>query len=589
MRKTRLVAGVLASATAVTLVASMVNAPAQAADTGISIDSKATGPAPAVAGAVKGGTVNVIGKSDFNHFDPTRIYDTAMGNFGRLISRSLTGIQQNGSVQKLVGDLAADTGKPSNGAKTWTFKLRSGIKWEDGVDVKCADVVYGISRSFDSLADSPVLTGGPSFYLTDYIENKTDYKGPYATPNGSLSGLSCSGSGDNESITINLTRPVSDFNFTTTMLAFSAVRKDKDTKAAYDLKPLSDGPYVVESRVKKDKTVIVRNKYWVAASDPIRNAYFDRVEMLFNQDPEVTNQLFINDSGDAKTGLGRTGAGILTQNIPLVYDSAKDALKPQFEARGSYLKTPVTNWLAINTEKVSDLNLRKAIQCAINKETIRAAVGGKTVGDYTNSVIPDSLGGYSKYTVCTDNPAGDVAKAKAFYAKSKQKSELTFVYGNGSTDSENEALALQASLTRAGIKVKIKSIDSTTYYDILEKQGADAPDLMMYGWMYDWPNASTIFPPLFTSALVGDKVVGENKSRVTDKTLDAMMDKAAATTFLPLQNRAWEKIDKYVVNTIAAVVPLWQSKSLYLTGSKIVSQDFTAMSGANWANLYLKN
>ena len=588
MRKSRLVAAAFASATAVTLVASLVIVPAHAA-TAITVDSKATGPAPAVSGAVKGGTIHIIGKSDFNHFDPTRIYDTSSGNFSRLFARSLTGIQQSGDVQKLVGDLAADTGKPSNGAKTWTFKLRPGIKWEDGVDVKCADLIYGISRSFDTLADSPILTGGPSFYLTDYIENKTGYKGPYATPNGSLSGLSCSGSGDNESITINLTRPVSDFNYTTTMLAFSAVRKDKDTKAAYDVTPLSDGPYVIDSRVKKDKTVVVRNKYWVAATDPIRNAYPDRIEMLFNQDPEVTNQLFINDSGDAKTGLGRTGAGILTQNIPLVYDSAKDALKPAFEARGSYLKTPVTAWLAINNQTVSDLNLRKAIQCAVNKETIRAAIGGKTVGDYTNSVIPDSLGGYTSYKVCTDNPAGDVNAAKAFYAKSTQKKELTFVYSNATTDSENEALALQAGLARAGIKVKIKSIDATTYYDILEKQGPDAPDLMMYAWMYDWPNASTIFPPLFSSALVGDKLVGENKSRVVDSKLDAMMDNASATTNPKLQNYAWAKIDKYVVQTLAAVVPLWQQKSLWITGSKIVAQDFTAMSGANWANIYLKN
>ena len=588
MRKTRLVAAAFASATAVTLVASFVTAPAQAVSP-ITIDSKATGPAPAITGAVKGGTINIIGKSDFNHFDPTRVYDTSSGNFSRLFARPLTGIQQVGDSQKLVGDLAADTGKPSNGAKTWTFKLRPGVKWQDGTDVKCADVLYGVSRSFDTLADSPVLTGGPSFYLTDYIENKTDYKGPYATPSGSVSGMSCSGSGDNESITFNLTRAVSDFNYTTTLSAFSAVRKDKDTKATYDTLPFSDGPYVIESRVKKDKTVVVRNKYWVASTDPIRNAYPDRIEMLFNQDPEVTNQLFINDSGDAKTGLGRTGAGILTQNIPLVYDSAKDALKPAFEARGSYLKTPVTDWVAINTQRVTDLNLRKAIQCAINKETIRAAVGGKTVGDFTNSVIPDSLGGYTKYTVCTDNPAGDVAAAKTFYAKSKQKNELTFVYSNATTDAENEALALQASLTRVGIKVKIKSIDATTYYDILEKQGPDSPDLMIYGWMYDWPNASTIFPPLFSSNLVGDKLVGENKSRVVDATLDKMMDKASATTSPKLQNYAWTQIDKYVVQKLAAVVPLWQSKSLWITGSKVVAQDYTAMSGANWANIYVKN
>ena len=587
MRHARITALAVATASAAALVATSLLPVANAAG-GIIIDPRATGPAPAIAGAVKGGTIYVIGKSDFNHFDPTRVYDTAVGNFGRLISRPLTGIQQVGNVQKLVGDLAADTGKSSNGGAVWTFKLRPGIKWEDGKDVTCADVLYGVSRSFDTLADSPILTGGPSFYVTDFIENKTDYKGPYATPNGSLSGVSCSGSGDNESITFKLTRPISDFNFATSMLAFSAVRKDADTKDKYDQAPLSDGPYVIQSRVKKDKTVVVRNKYWNASTDPIRNAYPDKFDMLFNQDPEVTNQLFINDSGNAKYGLGKTGAGILTQNIPTVYDSAKDALKPAFEGRGFYGKTFGTGWLAINIQKVTDINLRRAIQCALNKETMRAAVGGKTVGDYTNSLAPVGLGGYSKYTVCTENPQGDVDAAKAFYQKSKMKRPLTFVYSNATTDSENEALALQASLKRAGIEVKIKAIDATTYYDVLEKQGPDAPDLMIYGWYYDWPNASTIYPPLFSSQLVGEKVVGENKSRVVDKKLDDLMDRASTTTAPIQQALIWTQADRYVVKNLAAVVPLWQFKSLYLTGSKVVSEDFTSMGGANWATIYVK-
>jgi ABC-type oligopeptide transport system substrate-binding subunit len=88
--------------------------------------------------------------------------------------------------------------------------------------------------------------------------------------------------------------------------------------------------------------------------------------------------------------------------------------------------------------------------------------------------------------------------------------------------------------------------------------------------------------------MVGDKIVGENKSRVADKTLDALMDKASSTTSLKLQNAAWTRADKYVIQTLAAVVPLWQSKSLWITGSKIVAQDFTSMSGANWANIYVK-
>ena len=308
--------------------------------------------------------------------------------------------------------------------------------------------------------------------------------------------------------------------------------------------------------------------------------------MLFGQDPVNTNNLYIEDQGRAVNGFANAP---LAQNTSLIYDSEKDALQPIFEKRGFYGPSIVTDWIAINVQKVTDINLRKAIQCAFNKESARAALGGKSLGDYTNSLTPTMLAGYSKYTVCTDNPKGDVNAAKAFMKKVKTNKELTFVYSNATKDSENMALSLQSSLTKAGIKVKIKPIDSTTYYDILEQQGPDAPDLMLYGWAYDWPNASTIYPPLFDSDLVGDELVGENKSRVKDKTLDAMMDKAIGETNPAKQAAAWVAIDKYVVNTIAAVVPFYQGKSLFWYGSNVGGQYYSPMAAMDWANVFLKN
>lgn len=548
-------------------------------------NAKAVGPAPKVAGTKIGGTLNVTARSDYNHLDPQRCYSTGCGNFGRLIWRTLTGYQNVNGKLILVGDLASDVGTPSDGGKTWTFKLRPNIKWEDGTLTTCAQLEYGIKRAFDQLSDSPVLTGGPAYPVV-YIENKNNYKGPYATPNTELSGVSCGTSGSVETITFKLNFASGDFNQQATFGAYAAVRKDKDTGSKYDNQVFSNGPYKIETRIFKDKTILVRNTFWDAKSDPVRVAAPDKIDMLFGQDPVNTNNLYIEDQGRAVNGFAN---GPLAQNTSLIYDSEKDALQPIFEKRGFYGPSIVTDWIAINVEKVTDINLRKAIQCAFNKESARAALGGKSLGDYTNSLTPTMLAGYSKYTVCTDNPKGDVNAAKAFMKKVKTNKELTFVYSNATKDSENMALSLQSSLAKAGIKVKIKPIDSTTYYDILEQQGPDAPDLMLYGWAYDWPNASTIYPPLFDSKLVGDDLVGENKSRVKDKTLDAMMNKAIGETNPAKQAAAWVAIDKYVVNTIAAVVPFYQGKSLFWYGSNVGGQYYSPMAAMDWANVFLKN
>jgi peptide/nickel transport system substrate-binding protein len=561
-------------------------APVANAAGGLAINAKAVGPAPALAGTVKGGTVNYTGKSDVNHLDPSRCYDTFCMNIGRLLWRTLTAIQLDGKgKQTLVGDLASDVGTPSNGGKTWTFKLRSGIKWQDGQPVTCADLKYGIGRTWDQDADSVVLTGGTS-YPQATIENTAGFKGPYATPTKDLSGVSCGTSGSVETITFKLLTASGDFNFQTTMPNYAAVRKDKDTGVNYDNQVFSYGPYQIQSRIKKDKTVLVRNTYWDAKTDPIRVAAPDKIDMLLGQDSVNTNNLYIEDTGRAVNGIAN---GPLTQNVPLIYDSEMDALQPLFEKRGYYGKNPYVTWLAINVQKVTDLNLRKAIQCALNVEGMRATVGGKSAGDFTSSLAPEGIAGYSKSTVCSTSPKGDVAKAKEYMAKVKTNKEVTFVYSNATKDAENEALSLQSSLTKAGIKIKIKPIDSTEYYTILEQQGADAPDLMLYAWGYDWPNASTIYPPLFRSELVGTDVVGENKSRVKDAKLDAMMVAAAAETNPAKANAAWVAVEKYIVNTIVAVVPMYQDKTLLWRGSNVGAQYNPIANSNDWASVYIKN
>jgi len=585
MKRTRTaIVAVLALGTASLIMTSV--APVANAAGGLAINAKAVGPAPALAGTVKGGTVNYTGKSDVNHLDPSRCYDTFCMNIGRLLWRTLTAIQLDGKgKQTLVGDIASDVGTPSNGGKTWTFKLRSGIKWQDGQPVTCADLKYGIGRTWDQDADSVVLTGGTS-YPQATIENTAGFKGPYATPTKDLSGVSCGTSGSVETITFKLLTAAGDFNFQTTMPNYAAVRKDKDTGVNYDNQVFSYGPYQIQSRIKKDKTILVRNTYWDAKTDPIRVAAPDKIDMLLGQDSVNTNNLYIEDTGRAVNGIAN---GPLTQNVPLIYDSEMDALQPLFEKRGYYGKNPYVTWLAINVQKVTDLNLRKAIQCALNVEGMRATVGGKSAGDFTSSLAPEGIAGYSKSTVCSTSPKGDVAKAKEYMAKVKTNKEVTFVYSNATKDAENEALSLQSSLTKAGIKIKIKPIDSTEYYTILEQQGADAPDLMLYAWGYDWPNASTIYPPLFRSDLVGTDVVGENKSRVTDKTLDAMMTKAAAETNPAKANAAWVAVEKYIVNTIAAVVPMYQDKTLLWRGSNVGAQYNPIANSNDWASVYIKN
>ena len=150
----------------------------------------------------------------------------------------------------LVPDMATDLGTATNGGKTWAFTLRDGVTWQDGSDVTCEDVKYGVSRTFAT----DVINQGPT-YAVVYLDIPTDadgsstYKGPYKNDAAGQALYDKAVTCDGKTITFNLNKPIADFNYTVT-LGFGAVRKADDTGETYGtVAPyvISNGPYKVES------------------------------------------------------------------------------------------------------------------------------------------------------------------------------------------------------------------------------------------------------------------------------------------------------------------------------------------------------
>ncbi|NBV90108.1 MAG: hypothetical protein EBR84_01670, partial [Actinobacteria bacterium] len=239
------------------------------------------------AAATRGGTLYVLTAGDkILHIDPQRNYTGEdMAFTGAFLTRTLTQYQYStnpATANRIIADAATNTGISSNGARTWKFPIRKGMKWQDGSTVTCADFKYGVARRF-----SRGITGGPSYSIA-YLAIPSGpygygsaYPGLYPRPATASydaidgpsaaqqalfnSAVSCSGTvAGGETITFKLNTPVADFNGATTLQEFSAVQQSKDLGTAYDSAVQSNGPYKIDTQ-NTDMLKLVRNPNWAEA------------------------------------------------------------------------------------------------------------------------------------------------------------------------------------------------------------------------------------------------------------------------------------------------------------------------------------
>jgi len=543
-------AGVLAlAATAVTFIS-----PASAAT-----PASWNGPAPAQAGAVKGGTVTIINQGDFEHLDPARNYVGGTLDFYRLFVRTLTSVRTVRGVTELVPDLAADLGTTKDGGKTWVFKLRSGIQYEDGSLVGCEDIRYGVARSYED----GTLDGGPT-YAQDMLENTNGYKGPYSTPTKNLESVICAA--DDSTITFKLTNKVPYFAYVTTYGAFSPVPMDKDTKQNYDLRPFATGPYKIDTYDRGKQLTLVRNKYWDASTDPIRWNYPDKFVAKFGSDQNVIENTLISDSGEAKTSLSMD-TNIIT-NLQKVSTDAK------YKSRFFPIASPYARYYTINVDTVKDLNVRKAIQCAFDFKQILTAAGGTAAGTISPTTIPANVkGAYRAFTVCdrdvTKKPEAQVAKAKAYLAKATSKKRTLILAYRDKGVEPDRAAALQQQLQAVGFTVTMSKYPKAGYYSQVSKRGVpNEPDIVQASWAYDWAAASGIVYALFDGRTMTAADSRQNYSRANFPDLTALFIKADKSP-TATQEKIRGDIEQNLVQVKAAHLNVYFENSAFMGGSKL--------------------
>jgi peptide/nickel transport system substrate-binding protein len=503
-----------------------------------------------------GGVVKYALSSTPDSFDPGNTYYAFVWDSSRLWARALTTFKPAPGKDglTLVPDLAQSLGKPSDGGKTWTYTLRSGLKYSDGTPITSKDVKYAIERSNYA---RDVLSNGPTYFAANLIDNKPAYQGPYKDK--SPEGLKSIETPNDTTIVFHLKAPFADFDYLTSNPQTAPVPQAKDKGADYVKNMVTSGSYMFKSYNPNTGAVLVKNPNWSASTDPIRKQYADEIDIKFNQEQTGIDQDLIagNLTGDI------AGAGVAADSQAAILNDPNKKKNADDALSGALAYVAMSS----KVKPLDNLNCRIAVEYAIDKVSVQNALGGPIRGDIASTVLPPNVVGYKKYDdYPTQNNGGDTAKAKDALQKCGHPNGFSInLAARG--DRPNEiaaATSIQASLKKVGINASIKKYPSGKYFS----NYAGAPafvhannlGLMMMAWAADWP---TGYGFLY-SIISGNAIIASgnsNLSELNDPQINSMLDSAIQNTDQSAREKAWGDIDKAVMDK-AAIVPLVYRKDL---------------------------
>ncbi|MSS46647.1 ABC transporter substrate-binding protein [Cutibacterium sp. WCA-380-WT-3A] len=487
----------------------------------------------------KGGTLTVLTSDTDINWDPGRSQGMAVTSLA-LVHRRLTSWRiVQGKEAKVVPDLATDTGKASNGGRTWTFTLKDGLVAEDGSPITSTQIRHGVERTFTAS-----LAGGLGYHKT-LLDGTSGYTGPYKGQH-----LKSIETPDDKTIIFHLKAPFGDWPWIVSMPAFAPVPLG-DNPTTYTRKPVASGPYRVADYKQGVAATLKRNPKWTPSSDDVRTALPDTIVFSLGQESSVVAQRLIDDSADDHNSFGADMAP--PARLPQVTSN------PQAKARLAVGSAGPLQYLAINVERVKDIKVRQAIAYAVDRKAAATALGGEIGAAPATTYITPGIPGRQEYNLYPES----TEKAQKLL-NGTNVGQLVLLVSN---DEGTMALAqaVGQALQKANLSVKINPVENETWVEKVTQSDGSDYDLTIASWNPDYPSANANLQPLFASSEIGSG--GFNLGRYHNAEVDKMLSDVAA---LPMDEakEKWAQIDRRIAQDVP-VVPLVYRRNAFLHGSGV--------------------
>lgn len=537
----------------------------------------------------KGGALTYLAAGDVDYLDPGQTYYTFGYMVHYAVNRTLYSFKPDESV-KPVPDLAEGEPEIAADNKMITVKIRKGVKYAPPVnrEVKAADIKYAFERAFSK----EVPSGYAGAYFTSIVGT------PEKANSGDIKPISGIETPDDNTIIIKLKTPNAPMvsqalvmPITTPVPQEYAEKWDKSTPSKYDQYVAFTGPYMVKNdpttgkvtgRVTGKSIDIVRNPNWDAKTD-YRPAYLDSIRIEEgNDDLATASRRALSGSNTVCCDAGSPPAQVLKQALSRTKDQV------------NFVPSGGSRYIAMNTtiKPFDNLNVRKAIIAASNRDALRLTRGGKVLGDIASGWIPPGIPGFEEAGGLTQNndldylksPTGDPAVSKKYMLAAKEEDASLPIDANGKWTGGEKVLTIatnadpgkktaevfQNQMEQLGFKLNFRIVPQDTLYTkflgVPKQKVALGPNV---GWFKDFADPQSMLEATFN----GKNILQQGNVNWPQLNLPAINDAMKEASTVPVgpdRNKAWAKINHMIAEQAPAIPYIWDKTAS--VGSKDVVQ-----------------
>lgn len=495
--------------------------------------------------------------------DWSTISDTTSSNIVDNIMDGLTAFDFTKS-EVLAIPALAESWSISPDGKVYTFKIRKGVKWTDGIELKAKHFVDGWKRLVDPKTASPYAT-----YLS-FVKNGQAIS-QSKQPVDSM-GVEAP---DDYTFKVTLENVTPYFLFATTHAATFPIRIDVVEK--------------FDNKWTEPKNIVTLGPFKLKEWNHDKNLILERNDNYWGEKPKI-KIMVAQIIQETSTALALFESGQL-DHIQVIPNLELDRVKKDPKLKQSLRTGPVFSnvYFGFNTRKppFNDPNVRKAFASSIDRESVLKALRR----DFTplTSWIPVGMLGYNPEIGQKFNPtkAKEFLKAAGYLEKNgkwvSKESGKEFPKIRLAITPNEAAKLLVENLqiqwrNNLGVEPELYFEEWKVYLKTLEQ---DPPEIFYMGWVADYPDPDT-FMQIFRS------YSSDNRTGWGSKEYDQLVTNAGMLLDSTKRVSLYNKAQKILCEEASPFIPLYTSIQNFLMKPFVKGFIVNPMRQWRYSDVYLE-